>query len=216
MVSPKNQERRRSGCPNRRLPDRPPAYSSLTRRPGAIDSEPMCDLLPHPIAGDFHRSPGTPPLGVIPSGAEPCGLLPDHVPAHNTHCCVHEPFRGAAGHPAFPGLHQAPARFRGNWSQTFDLALVKLGQLPSRYEDHAPALATEKAPSPGSGTSVDNGGDEEIMAGGGAGFACGFSVPAIAAGAWRPWASFGSHPIKKDSSLAASPDEHGRVRGRPA
>ena len=170
--TPKNQERRRSGCPNRRLPDRSPARRSLTRGPGAIGSEPMCDLLPHPIAGDFHRSPGTPPLGVVPSGTGPCGFLPDHVPAHTTHCCAHEPFRGAAGHPAFPGLHPAPARFRGNRSQTFDLALVELDQLPSRYEDHAPALVTAKARSVAFGTSVDNGGDEDAATAAGAGFAC--------------------------------------------
>ena len=99
---------------------------------GAVGSEPMCDLLPPPSLEAFTDHPGTPPFGFVPAGIRPCGLLPDHVPAHATHFCVHAPFRGAAGPPTFPGLHPGPARFRGNWSQTFGLALVELGQFPSR------------------------------------------------------------------------------------
>ena len=53
----KNQERRRLGCPNRRLPDRSPAYRSLTRGSGAIDSEPMRDPLVHLHRWKLRRSP---------------------------------------------------------------------------------------------------------------------------------------------------------------
>ena len=132
-TGPKSQERRRSGCPNRRLPDRSP--SRRQPRPGgqAPSAASRCvTCFRTPSLGASTDHPECTLSATSRPDLRPCGLAPDHVPAHATHFCVHAPFRGAAGHPAFPGLHPAPARFRGTRSQTFGLALVELDHVPSR------------------------------------------------------------------------------------